>query len=527
MQSRGASLSSLRAAKGRASSAKMNLTAAASMSLVAVFYVALSLVALLLVPLSVLTAEVPAAASGSHVSVPPGVPRALVSGPVTGRNGIDLPGTTSFNLRSVGYEQSEYFLSGTADAYGSAKALTANGRWAATTASTVPYKTRVVVYRPIDPRRFDGTVVVEWLNVSGGVDAGAAWLTDHVQIIRSGMAYVGVSAQETGINALKSADPARYSSLDHPGDSFSYSIYQQAGAAIRTDAAKVLGGLRPKRVLALGESQSAIRLVTYIDALGPLSYGVYDGYFVYSSAAFSAPLSQAPQSSIPTPSPTFVRTDLKVPVMLFETETDLVFGRYSLARQPPTNHIREWEIAGTAHYDSYGLVEAMTDTGNGDADVKTFDTMIQPVSSNAGEITCTAPFNAGAHTYELRAAVVALNNWVVTGRPPPQSPRLDVEGSTLATDHNGEGAGGVRTPQVQAPIAVVTGVGAGAGSPFCILFGRTIPFSHSKLAALYPTHASFVHRWDHAVDTDVASGYLLPADARVLERVAAASTIGG
>ena len=57
----------------------------------------------------------------------------------------------------------------------------------------------MVVYRPINPQRFDGTVVVEWLNVSGGVDAAAAWLTDHVQMIRSGMVYVGVSVQATGI----------------------------------------------------------------------------------------------------------------------------------------------------------------------------------------------------------------------------------------------------------------------------------------------------------------------------------------
>jgi Alpha/beta hydrolase domain len=279
----------------------------------------------------------------------------------------------------------------------------------------------------------------------------------------------------------------------------------------------------------LGESQSALRLVTYIDALGPASHGVFDGYFVYSSAAFSTPLSQAPQPSVGTPSPTFIRTDLNVAVMLFETETDLIFGGYRHARQPPTRHIREWEVAGTAHYDSYGLVESMTDTGSGEADVKTFDTMIHPVSSNAGAITCATPFNAGAHTYELRAAVVALNNWVISGRPPPQSPRLDLRGSTLVTDQNGEGVGGIRTPQVEAPIALVSGVGAtgGAGSVFCALFGRTVPFSQSKLSALYPTHAAFVHTWDRAVDIDVASGYLLPADARVLKRVAAASTIGG
>jgi hypothetical protein len=466
--------------------------------------------------------------ANSDAGVPSSVPSAAVTGPVSGGGGIDLPGTTAFDLSTVGYEQSEYFLSGTARSYSSGSALTPDGRWSVTPAQSAPYKTRIVVYRPIDPKRFDGTVVVEWLNVSGGADAGAAWLTDHVQMIRSGMVYVGVSAQATGINQLKSTDAQRYGTLVHPGDSYSYSIYQQAGAAIRRSASTVLEGLTPRRLLALGESQSAIRLVSYIDALGSQSQGIYNGYFVYSSASSGAPLSQGPQASINPPAPTRIRTDLRVPVMMFETETDLVIGGYRGARQPPTRFIREWETAGTAHYDSYGLVESMTDIGNGQADAKTFDTMIHPVSSNSGgQITCASPFNAGAHTYELRAAVVALSRWVSTGQAPRQSPRLDLASPTaFVTDRNGEAVGGIRTPQVAAPIAVVSGIPS-AGGGFCFLFGKTTPFSSTKLAQLYPTHAAFVRKWDRAVAVDVAAGYLLPADAGVLRRVAAHSGIGG
>jgi hypothetical protein len=214
--------------------------------------------------------------------------------------------------------------------------------------------------------------------------------------------------------------------------------------------------------------------------------------------------------------------------MLFETETDLIVGGYASARQPPTRFIREWEIAGGAHYDSYGLGPSMTDTGDGKADVTTFDTMIHPVSStSAGGISCPAPFNAGAHTYELRAAVVALDRWVTTGKAPQQSPRLDMSSSTtLVTDRNGEAVGGIRTPQVESPIAVVSGVPAGGGG-FCVLFGKTAPFSSTTLAKLYPTHATFVRKWDRAVAADVAARYLLPADAKNLDRVAANSAIGG
>jgi len=51
--------------------------------------------------------------------------------------------------------------------------------------------------------------------------------------------------------------------------------------------------------------------------------------------------------------------------------------------------------------------------------------------------------------------------------------------------------------------------------------------SAASLASLYPTHADFVKQWDAATTADVRKGYLLEADARTLDKVAAASTIGG
>ena len=125
-------------------------------------------------------------------------------------------------------------------------------------ADTAPFTTRLVVRRPIDAARFDGTVVVEWLNVSGGLDASPDWTYTHVEIVRSGSAWVGVSAQVVGIDgrdaddpgsfmALKRADPERYGELEHPGDDFSYDIFRQAGEAIRADATPCSTGSFPSR----------------------------------------------------------------------------------------------------------------------------------------------------------------------------------------------------------------------------------------------------------------------------------------
>ena len=121
----------------------------------------------------------------------------------------------------------------------------------------------------------------------------------HLQIAREGAAYVGVSAQFVGVNQLKvggplpdtPGDPVRYAPLVHPGDSYSYDIFSQVGQAIRDGA--LLGGLVPRRVIAMGESQSAGRLVTYIDAVHPL-VDVYDGFLVHSRSSGGAALSQDP-----------------------------------------------------------------------------------------------------------------------------------------------------------------------------------------------------------------------------------------
>src|SRR5262245_38361868 len=171
------------------------------------------------------------------------VPSPSIEGPITGP-GVPFVQTTAFDLSTVGYVQEEYFLSGTARAFTNTGPLGVDGKWSVVPAATAPYETRIVVYRPAGRKKFNGTVVVEWLNVSGGVDAGPDWTLAHTELIRKGYAWVGVSAQIVGVEGgpalvavaslpLKSVNPARYGTLHHPGDSFSYDIFSQAGQAIR------------------------------------------------------------------------------------------------------------------------------------------------------------------------------------------------------------------------------------------------------------------------------------------------------
>lgn len=478
------------------------------------------------------------AAAAPAVFRPGAVGHAIAEPPPNPGSGTTVLGPGGGDLASVGYVQEEFFVSGTASAYESATALSADGRWSASPIYPQSYTTRIVVRRPIHPSAFTGNVAVEWLNVTAGFDAAPDWTNTHVELIRSGWVWVGVSAQAVGIVgskrsivaslALKNADPVRYAPLIHPGDDYSYDIFSQVGALLRTQSRQVLGGLQPQHVLAIGESQSAFRLTTYVNAIAPIA-NVYDGFLIHSRGVQGAPLFHTPFRTIAAPKPTVIRADVGAPVLMFETETDLAspWLDYQAARQPDAPLIRTWEVAGTAHQDLYGLGIGDTDLGSGAADATLFAAMMSPPDAiYGGVITCKAGINTGPHPYVLRSAVAALAAWIASGTPPTSTSRIEVDSSAKFTvDADGNVLGGVRTPQVDVPVATLSGLGQ-TGDRFCGLFGTTTGFDAATIATKYPSHDAFVTKWNASVDSAVSSGALLPADAAQLKTVAAASTIG-
>ena len=457
-----------------------------------------------------------------------------IDGPVTGPGDPSLI-LAGYPFSQVGYAEKEFTFSGRATSYSSASALSTDGKWSVRPATTSAYTSRLVVIAPINRARFSGTVIVEWLNVTGGFDNAVEWIYAHDEMLRSGDAFVGVSAQAVGVNSLKTTAPARYGSLLHPGDSFSYDIFSQAGMAIRAKTSKLLSGLRPRALIAAGESQSAFRLATYVDAVAPL-VNVYDAYLIHSRGAGGAALSQAPQSAIEGPSVLKIRTDLAAPVLTFETETDVAGGvlgpvGYFPARQPDSKFFRLWEVAGTAHIDGYNTSGiTLNDDGNWAADLQLFALLSSPtttITKIAGldlHLDCGGVgMNAGQEHYVANTVLHDLASWARGDEPPPKMPRLEVDSATnppsYRLDRNGNVRGGVRTPAVDVPLAVLSGLPAPGAPGFCNVFGQTHPFTSVQIAALYPTHADFVHQWKRAVKNAARAGALLPEDAEKLEDV--------
>lgn len=460
------------------------------------------------------------------------VPEPTIEGPIASSLGSAFVAGTTFDLADVGYVQEEFFIAGTASAYTAPTPLAADGAWAVAPASIAAYKTRLLVYRPANARAFGGTVFVEWLNVSGGLDSAPDWITAHIEMIRAGMVWVGVSAQLVGVEGgsgglvslpLKAVNPRRYGSLHHPGDSFSYDMFSQAGQALRgRSGVRMLGGLVPQVIIAAGESQSASRMVTYVNGVHPLA-GMYDGFLIHSRGGGGAPLSQSPLPQVGASAPIRIRTDLDVPVFVFQTETD-VPGTVA-SRQPDTDGFRLWEVAGSAHADTYTLLVGMTDRGT-DPSVADVRVIASPIP---GIIDCGAPINSGPQHVVLDAAIAHLDRWIRRGTPPPTAPLLEtLPGTpvTFATDAFGNVLGGVRTPWVDVPVATLSGFGQPSGGGFCGLFGTTTPFAQATLDALYPSVREYVRAYRTALRRAVRQGVMRRQDAALIRRGLKDPTIG-
>ena len=289
----------------------------------------------------------------------------------------EMPGTApdvmrDYDLATLGYQETEFSVEGSATSYELQGERGADGRWDVTAGAQAPFRTRFVLRRPIDPDLFSGTVVVEWHNVSAGIDAAPDWGFFHRHLAARGHAWVGVSAQKVGIDGggfvesihLKLLAPERYSELEHPGDAWSFDMFTQVGALLREPAEEnPLGGLVPQQVLAAGESQSAACLVTYINAVDHHAQ-LFDGFFVHGRpgagvsidgvfiSATRGEAMEATRRAISSKGER-IREDARVPVLVLQSETDVILLGGGLAEQPDSRQIRVWEMAGAAHADTY------------------------------------------------------------------------------------------------------------------------------------------------------------------------------
>ncbi|HVJ51738.1 MAG TPA: alpha/beta hydrolase domain-containing protein [Aliidongia sp.] len=445
------------------------------------------------------------------------IPSPAVTGPVAAP---DLPGAPTHNypffasnheLAAHGYVEQEFFYSGTANRYNTPTEATGS-----LIDGNHSYATRMIVRRPADPKQFNGTVLVEWLNVTNGFDADNAWFFSWEHILGAGYAWVGVSAQQIGVNALKTWSPSRYGTLDVTqggaitDDSLSYDIFTQAGQAIRhPTGVDPLGGLKRQTILAIGESQSAGRLATYVNSINPLT-PEYDGFFLLSTGG------------------TLIRPDLKAPVFKFLTEYD-VENSEATTRQPDTSKFHTWEVAGASHVDKHLRASRQP------LELRDFSTSTTASSSEAIlQPQCAVPSigtSVPTH-YVVSEAYDLLVRWATKGTPPPSAPRIQItsfgatgQPSVVARNSLGLALGGIQLAELSVPTAKNVGVSSGPGA--CVRWGYSTPFSLDLLNQLYPNHDRYVDKVIDATRSNVRNQYISAANGRRTVVDALISDVGG
>ena len=438
------------------------------------------------------------------------IPNPVVTGPIAATAPIGDPSrnypffASNYDLAQWGYVEEEYFIAGTANRYNTPSRQT----------GTIidgghPYKTRILVRRPIDPKRFEGTVFVEWSNVTNNTDSDNDWHQVYGHVLRSGYVWVLVAAQRAAVHAntsgLRAWNPTRYGSLDLTvnntitNDALSYDVFSQAAQAVRNPVGVApLGGLKAKRVIATGHSQSGGRLITYYNSVVPLG-NVFDAFVMRGSTGGTA-----------------VRDDVGIKVFALQAEADVLSG---LAyRKPDSDIYRLWEVAGTSHGDYQGQAISRAPLTIRDLNVPlSAECVNEPARSRV-------PF-----FHAMAAALDHLVRWLKDGTPPPSGADrwvslVSTSPVVIARDGFGNALGGIRLADMDVPTALNTGQNAGPG--LCNVRGRTVPFDVATLASLYPRHADYVTAVRKATQRNVEDGFVLPADAESTRDQADGSIVG-
>jgi hypothetical protein len=408
----------------------------------------------------------------------------------------------AYEVESIGFVEEEYFVSGTARTFTTA------------TPSTADYNTRIFVVRPADPADFNGTVVVEWDNVTAQGAFSPMWTWLHPLLLREGYAFVSVSAQAAGICCSPLShqgwDPVRYGELSHPGDDYSFDIFSQVVQALQSPAGiDPLGSLDPERVIATGNSQSASRLYTYINAVQDQA-GLIDGFQIHGGGgkAFAGP---------------------SVPVMHLFSEREI---NSAGAEAGVADNYRMWELPGSSHNDA----DTARHIDGGKAARNSADAPKQPYETDEELHAHGMPYGQqgpstfagcqvigqGGNEYPVRYAIMAnlhqLDQWLRTGVGPAPPPRVQFNGTSIVRDGFRHPLGGVRLPPLDVPVARYF-------ATTCELFGHTVALTPMELLGLYPTHDGYVSQMQAATNVAVDNGWLLPVDAAELMGMATASHI--
>lgn len=428
---------------------------------------------------------------------------------------VQVQGTTpmtaaAVDLAAQGYTEHEFYAAGQAHRFrgalrgAQATAELIDGGW--------PYRTRVLVRKP-EAAKFNGTLVVEWANVTMGQDVDFAFAESYAHLLRKGYAVAVVSAQRVGVERLKTWSPERYGDLNVAadstdpktgeqidvcaqgtpcagGDPLSWDIFTQVSKALKDNAGpnQPLPGLKVSKVIALGESQSAMRISLYYNAIQPI-YKFFDG-FVFLD------LAQQMRADVPTPA---------ISVNSESLEAYL---------PPPTTskYTRVWEVAGTSHASYYAVnyVDKLLLRDKSVLGPNGPLTFTQMMGSQGCKLN---PLFSKVDTgLVLNAAIDSVRTWAETGKAAAPTRQFQRDANNAAMrDANGKILGGVQLAQFAVPTADTARNGDALG---CVLAGHHRDFTAAEFQQRYGNQKAYAQQVRTVMNRLAAQGYVLPNDAK-------------
>jgi len=418
------------------------------------------------------------------------------------------------DLGRFGFVEEEFFVSGRSAIY--ADDLTV--------LQEVPYTNRLIVRRPADPATASGAVFVEILNPSNGYDAEGMWRRGWDYYLDQRHTYVAFSARPVTIDALKIFDPVRYAPLSWDLDPANphepvgpdvnpfgvvegceegivWDIVTQVGRLLRDPAgAPVLGGIAPRCLVLVGQSQSGQYLNTWLRHFHLSVPDLWDAFCCSVGSILERPLRQQPVDAhgmyaVVQPAEA---APVAVPAMTVTCEGDVnLYGAVGVRNvaQPgiadgPLR--RHWCVAGAGH------TEVTTPV---------MPSNVEVVRAGRRPRRMTPEQVAAGNMFPLQPAVTAALDavvaWATTGTPAPESVffMLDDDGE-LARDADGNVRGGLRYGLLEHPVATFT------GSPTGGTLGSLQLFGAERVLQSWPTPESYLDAVG-SVDRDLQRrGYL-------------------
>ncbi len=428
--------------------------------------------------------------AGRDAVVPGGGAKASFQGPIGDAGLYGHPMWDSwYDIGELGYVEEEYFVSGMAQAHGAD--------------SEAPYTTRVIVRRPRQAAQFNGTLLLDWVNVTAQFENAVDTLEAHRFFLREGYAFVHVSVQAAGLCCTPLTpqvwDPVRYADLSHPGDNYAFDMLTQIARGFRQPGGvDPMGGMPVQTIIAMGQSQSAIRLHQYVNEVQASARAI-DGFLIHADYGAGKDFGAAPLAPV-----LHLLSDAEA-----EPEAPSARDNYVL-----------WEVAGAAHQDLWvgyhqEIGQSRRVLAHQSQAPMSEDDALHELAGNYGEqpdpglAGCIAAGAAFPMRYAVAAAIDHLNRWLREGLAPPQPPRYQFSGGVLARDELGNALGGLRYPPIEVPVARYR-------STDCELGGTTVPLNDLELLQRYPSHGDYLAQMQAATERSVADGYLLPADAEEL-----------